>query len=197
MINKFQMQDCKPVGSPMVTGCKLSNTDDSDNVEKKIYISMIDSLLYVTTTRLDAMNQVARFQSSRKASHLLGVKRILRYLKGTIDYGLWYPKGNNLDLYTFIDANWAGCVDDRKSTSWATFYLGGCLVSWSSKEQSAISLSTAEAEYIATANCCTHVIWMKQMLEDIQVPLAFPRTQLCTQKQNIFQLGFIFSESRF
>ena len=78
------MQDCKPVGNPMVTGCKLSNTDDSDNVEQKIYRSMIGSLLYVTTTRPDVMKvvcQVARFQSSPKSSHLLAVKRILRYLK--------------------------------------------------------------------------------------------------------------------
>ena len=98
---------------------------------------MIGSILYVTTTRPDVMNevcQVARFQSFPRASHLLAVKRILRYLKGTTDYGLWYPKGNNLDLYAFIDADWAGCVDDRKSTSGAAFYLGGCLVSWLSKK---------------------------------------------------------------
>ena len=109
---------------------------------------MIGSLLYVTTTRLDVMNavcQVARFQSSPNSSHLLAVKRILRYLKGTTNYGLWYPKGNNLDLYAFTYADWAGCVDDKKSTSGATFYLGGCLVSWSSKKQLVISLSTAEA----------------------------------------------------
>ena len=142
---------------------------------------------------------------------MLAVKRILRYLKGTTNYGLWYPKGNNLDLYDFTDADWVGCVDDRKSTSGATFYLGGCLVSWSSKKQSTISLSTAEAEYIGAANCCTQVLWMKEMLADIhvnyddhilfsvtiQVPLAFPRTQLCTKKQNIFQLSLIFSESSF
>lgn len=126
-----------------------------------MYRSMIGSVLYVTATRPDvrhAVCQVARFQASPKASHLLVVKRILRYLKGTTEYGLWYPKGNQLDLYAFTDANWAGCVDDRKSTSGAAFYLGGCLVSWSSKKHSAVSLSTAEAEYIATANCCTRVL---------------------------------------
>ena len=93
---------------------------------------MIGSVLYVTTTRANIMNavsQLARLQSSLKASHFLAVKRILRYLKGTTDYGLWYPKGNNIDLYAFTDADWAGCVDDRESTSGASFYLGGCLVS--------------------------------------------------------------------
>ena len=145
MLKKFQMQYCKPVGTPIVTGCKLSKIDDSENVEQKIYISIIGNLLYVTTTRPDVMNvvcQVAQFQSSPKDSHFLAVKRILRYLKGTTDYGLWYPKGNNLDLYAFTDADWASCVDVWKSTSGATFYLGECLVSWSSKNQSTISFST-------------------------------------------------------
>ena len=176
------MEDCKPVGTPMVTGCKLSNTNDSKNVEKKIYRSMIGSLLYVTTTRSDVMNavcQVARFQSSPKASHLHAVQRILRYLKGTADYGLWYPKGNNLNLYAFTDADWVGYVDDQKSTSGAAFYLGGCLVSWSSKKQSAISLSTTEAEYIVVTNCCTQVLWMKQMLADIHVTYDGPIPILC------------------
>ena len=97
-------------------------------------------------------------QASPKASHLLEVKRIFRYLKGTIEYGLWYPQGNHLDLYAFTDADWAGCVDERKSTSGATLYPGGCLVSWSSKKQSVVSLSTTEEEYIAAANCCTQIL---------------------------------------
>ena len=74
---------------------------------------------------------------------------------------MWYPTGNQLDLYAFTDVDWVGCVDDIKSTSGATFFLGGCLVSWSSKKQSTMSLSTTEAEYIAAATCCTQVIWMK------------------------------------
>ena len=137
-----------------------------------MYTSMIGSLLYLTATRPDVMHavcQVARFQASPKDSHLLAVKRIFRYLKGTTKYGLWYPQGNHLDLYAFTDADWEGYVDDRKSTSGETFYLGGCLVSWSNKKQSAISLSTAEAEYIVAANCCTQILWMKQMLADIHI----------------------------
>jgi hypothetical protein len=167
MLNKFEMQDCKPVGTPMVTRCMLSQNDDYENVEKTMYRSMIGSLLYVTTTRPDVMHavcQVVRFHASPKSSHLLAVKRILRYLKGTTEYGLWYPKGNQIDLYAFTGVYWEGCVDDRKSTSGASFYLRGCLVSWSSKKQSAVSLSIAETEYIAATNCCTKVLWMKQML---------------------------------
>jgi hypothetical protein len=148
MLKKFQMHDRKPLGTHMVTGCKLSKFDDFEEVEKTMYISMIGSLLYATATRPNTMHavcQVGRFQASPKASHLLAVKRIFRYLKGTTDFGLWYPTGNQLDLHDFTYVDWAGCVDDRKSTSGATFFLGGFLVSWSSKKQSIVSLSTAKA----------------------------------------------------
>ena len=67
-------------------------------------------------------------------------------------------------MYDFSDVDWVGCVDDMKSTSGATFYLGGCVVSSSSKKQPIVSLSTSEAEYIVAANCCSQVLWMKQML---------------------------------
>ena len=82
---------------------------------------------------------------------------------------MWYPKGNNLIIQAFTDADWAGSIDDRKSTSGATFYLGGCLISWLSKKQTSISLSTMEAEYITAEACCTQVLWMKQTLQDLQV----------------------------
>ena len=100
---------------------------------------MIGSLLYVTASRPDVMQvigQVARFQAGPKETHIIAVKRIFGYLKGTMDFGLWYPKGNELILIAYSDADWAGCVDDRRSTGGTAFFLGNCLVSWSSKKQS-------------------------------------------------------------
>ena len=91
-----------------------------------------------------------------------------------MDFGLWYPKGNDLTLIAYSDANWVGCVDDRKGTSGMAFFLGGCLVSWSSKKQSSVSLSTAEAEYIAAATACTQILWMKQTLQDMHVSCNEP-----------------------
>jgi hypothetical protein len=117
---------------------------------------------------------VARFQAAPKESHVLAVKRIFRYLKGTKEFGLWYPKGKDISLIAYTDADWAGCIDDRRSTSGATFYLGECLVSWLSKKQSSVSLSIAEAEYIAAASCCTKVLWMKQTLTNIHVEYDEP-----------------------
>ena len=92
------MEDCKPVITPMQTSCNLSKDDDSKSTDQRQYKSMIGSLLYVTTSRLDVMQavgHVAWFQAAQKESHVLAVKRIFRYLKGTKEFGLWYPKGKD------------------------------------------------------------------------------------------------------
>jgi hypothetical protein len=98
---------------------------------------------------------VAQFQVAPKESHVLVVKRIFIYLKGTKEFGLWYPKGKDLSLIAYTYAYWEGCIDDRRSTNGVEFYFGECLVSWIRKKQSSISLSTVEAYYIATTTCCT------------------------------------------
>ena len=142
------MEDYKPVSTPMITSCKLSKDDESKEVDQRLYRSMIGSILYVLASRTDVMQfveQVARFQAAPKETHIIAVKRIFRNLKENLDFGLWYPKWNDLTLIAYSDVDWAGCVDDRRSTSGTTFFLGGCLVSWSSKKQSSVSLSTAEA----------------------------------------------------
>ena len=108
MLKKFKMEDCKPVSTPMITGCMLNKEDESKEVGKILYISMIGSLLYVTASRTDVMQvveQVARFQATPKETHIIAVKRIFRYLKGTMDFGLWYPKGNKLTLVAYSDAD--------------------------------------------------------------------------------------------
>ena len=131
MLKKFGMEDCKPVSTPMTTGCKLSKDDESKEVDQNLYRSMIGSLLYVTTSRLDVMHAVglvARFQENPKETHALAIKRIFRYLKGTTTFDLWYPKGNELTLVAYTDADWERSIDDRKSTSGAALYLGNCLL---------------------------------------------------------------------
>ena len=101
----------------MVTGCKLSKDDESLEVDHTMYRSMIVSLLYVTTTRPYVMQDVglvSRFQLAPKETHMVAVKWILRYLKGTMDYGLWYPRRNKFTLREFTDAYWEGSIDDKK-----------------------------------------------------------------------------------
>jgi len=107
------------------------------------------------------------------------VKRIFKYLQGTQNYGLWYPRDTDLTLHAYTDADWAGSVDDRKSTSGGAFFMGSRLVSWFSKKQSSIALSTAEAEYVAAASCCTQLLWMMQTLQDFQITCTPPISILC------------------
>ena len=120
MLKRFRMEDCKPVITPMQTSCKLSKDDDSKSTDQRKYRSMISSLLYVTTSKIDVMKvvwHVTRFQATPKESHVLAVKRIFRYLKGTKEFGLWYPKGKDISLISYIDVYWEGCIDDWRSTS--------------------------------------------------------------------------------
>eukprot|EP00252_Welwitschia_mirabilis_P023557 TRINITY_DN6690_c0_g1_i1.p1 TRINITY_DN6690_c0_g1~~TRINITY_DN6690_c0_g1_i1.p1 ORF type:complete len:279 (+),score=32.87 TRINITY_DN6690_c0_g1_i1:80-838(+) len=166
------MDDCKDIPTPLSTNAKISKDELSKKVDQKLYRGLIGSLLYVTASRPDIAYSVgvcARYQADPRESHLTHVKRILRYLKGTQHYGLWYSHDTNLELTGYSDVDWAGCVDDRKSTSGACFYVGNCLVSWSSRKQTTTSLSTAEAEYIAAGSSCTQLLWMKQMMTDFGV----------------------------
>jgi hypothetical protein len=96
----------------------------------------------------------ARFQADPKEVHLRAVKRILRYLVHTPKFSLWYPEGSTFDLIGYLDADWAGCKIDRNSISGTCQFLGRSLVSWASKKQNSVALSTAKAEYIAACHCC-------------------------------------------
>jgi hypothetical protein len=135
---------------------------------------MIGSLLYLTASRPDIMFSVcmcARFQANPKKAHLSVVKIILRYLKHTPSVGLWYPKGATFELIGYSDSDYDGCKIDRKSTSGGCHLLGRSLVSWTSKKQNCVALSTVEAEYITAGACCTQIIYMKQTLLDYGVVL--------------------------
>ena len=113
----------------------------------------------------------ARFQAAPKECHLVAVKRILRYLVHSPNLGLWYPKGSSFNLIGYSDSDYAGCKVDRKSTSGTCQFLGRSLVSWTSKKQNSVALSTAEAEYISAGSCCAQLLWMRQTLRDYGINL--------------------------
>ena len=157
----------------MSSSTKLNVDSSGVEVSSTLYRSIIGSLLYLTTSRPDIAFSVGvytRYQAAPKESHLTAVKQIIRYVNGTPDYGLWYSKDSNVCLAGYLDAEWAGSVDDRKSTLGGCFYLGNNLVSWMSKKQNSVSLSTAEAEYIVVGSCCTQLPWMKKLLHDYGIP---------------------------
>jgi hypothetical protein len=177
MLKKFQMEDSSPISTPMVVGCKLSKDDVSLDIDQRTYRSMIGSLLYITTSRPDimkAVGMVGHYQYAPKQSHLATVKRIFKYLKGTMTYGLWYPRNQNLQLTAYSYVDWENCLDERKRTSGGAFFLGDSLVAWLSKKQGSISLSTIEAKYIVVATCCTQLLWMIQTLTYLKVTYTDP-----------------------
>jgi hypothetical protein len=145
------------------------------SVDQKVYRLMIGSLLYLCASRPDIMLSVcmcARFQDDPKEVHLRAMKRIMIYLVYTPKFGLWYPKGSTFDLIGYSYDDLAGCKIDRKSTLGTCQFLGRSLVSWASKKQNSVGLSTAEAEYIATGHCCAQLLWMRQTLRDYGYKLS-------------------------
>jgi hypothetical protein len=178
MLKRFQMEDSTPMSTPMVTGCKLSKDDHSPDVDQSSYMFMIGILLYTKTSHLDIMHafgMVGRYHATPKHSHFLAIKRIFRYLKGTMKYGLWYPRNQNFQLSIFSDVDWANCVDERKRTSGGALFLGDSLVAWLSKNQGYISLSTIKGKYITATTCCTQVLWMIQTLLDLGIVDIFTK----------------------
>ncbi|KAI3746387.1 hypothetical protein L6452_08818 [Arctium lappa] len=169
ILRKFKIENCKPIRTPMAPGTKISTDTLGKSVDVRTYRGMIGSLMYLTSSRPDIMFSTclcSRYQAAPKESHLAAVKRIFRYLKGTADLGLWYPKDTGFQLTTYSDADHAGCMLDIKSTSGHIQFLGEKLVSWASKKQLCVSTSTAEAEYVAAASCCSQVLWMRTQLRD-------------------------------
>ena len=159
----------------MATTTYLDKDETGKSVDESKFREMICSLLYLTASRPDIMFSVcmcARYQAQPKESHLTAVKRILTYLRGTINVGLWYPKSTSISLTGYLDSDFAGCKLDRKSTSGTCHLLGNSLISWACKKQAYVALSTVEAEYIVAGSCCTQILLLKHQLEDYGVSLS-------------------------
>nr|GEY33593.1 retrovirus-related Pol polyprotein from transposon TNT 1-94 [Tanacetum cinerariifolium] len=169
ILKRFSMENCDTVSTPMVEQAKLKLDLVGKPVNHTDYHSMTGSLMYVTSSRPDIMFATfmcARYQANPNEHHVSVVKRIFRYLKWTINLGLWYPKDSGFDLTAYSDADHAGCHLDRKSTSGSVQFLGDKLVCWSSKKQTCVSISTVESEYVAVFGCCAQVLWMRTQLTD-------------------------------
>ena len=144
LVKRFGLDNVAHAKTPMAANAKLTNDPSGESVDVTLYRSMIGCLLYLIASRPNITFSVGvGFQSNPKVSHLNAVKRIIKYVGGTCDYGLFYSKEFNLSLVGFSDSDWAGNVDDRKSTTGGCFYVGANLVTWMSKKQNSVSLSIA------------------------------------------------------
>ena len=175
LIHKAGLKDCKPAPTPMVTSEKLTRQDGDplDSATATRYRSIVGGLQYLTLTRPDiafAVNKVCQYLHCPTTAHYTAVKRILRYVHGTIGCGLTFVPSSSLVLSAFSDADWAGCSDDRKSTGGFAIFLGNNLVSWTAKKQATVSRSSTEAEYKALANATAELIWVQSLLGELGVP---------------------------
>ncbi|GJV77893.1 hypothetical protein Tco_1509477 [Tanacetum coccineum] len=189
--NNAIVDSCDLVDTPMVEKSKLDEDKEGKAVNPSHYRGMIDTLLYLTSSRPDlqfAICMCARYQARPTEKHLHAVKRIFRYLKGTVNRGLWYPKDSSIALTAFADADHAGCQDTRRSTSGSMQFLGDRLVSWSSKRQKSTAISSTEAEYIAMSkHIDIRFHFIKEHVENGVIELYFVNTE--------YQLADIFTKA--
>ncbi|GJT91153.1 retrovirus-related pol polyprotein from transposon TNT 1-94 [Tanacetum coccineum] len=160
-LKKYGMESCDLVDTPMVEKSKLDEDTQGKAVNLTHYHGMVGTLMYLTSSRPNLVYVVfmcARYQARPTEKRLHAVKRIFRYLRGTVNQGLWYSKDSAIALTAFADADHAGCQDTRRSTSGSMQLLGDRLVSWSSKRHKTVAISSTEAEYIALSGCCAQVL---------------------------------------
>jgi hypothetical protein len=183
------MIDCKPCSTPVDTQAKLSE-DMGDSVEDPTgYRSLVGAPQYLTFTRPDisyAVQQVCLHMHDPREPHLAALKRLLRYLRGTVDYGLLLHRSTSSELVVYTDADLVGCPDTRRSTSGFAVFFGGNLVSWSSKRQPVVSRSSAEAEYRAVANGVAEAAWFRQLLAELHSPLSRSTLVYCDNVSAVY-----------
>nr|GEU35180.1 hypothetical protein [Tanacetum cinerariifolium] len=168
-LKKYNFKSCDPVDTSMVEKSKLDEDKEGKAIDPSHYRGMIGTLLYLTASRPDlqfAICMCARYQARPTKKNLHAVKRIFRYLRGTINQGLRYPKDSSIVLTAFADVDHAGCQDTHCSTSGSLQFLGDRLISWSSKKQKSVAISSTKAKYIALSGCCAQILWMRSQLTD-------------------------------
>jgi hypothetical protein len=165
------MEDCNPTQVPMEPRLKLSKKSEAPAVDATEYRSVVGSLRYLVNTRPDlaySVGIVSRYMEAPTTEHWAAVKHILRYIKGTTDYGIVYLKEKGkVKILGYSDSDMAGDVDDRKSTSGVAYFLGNSIVSWLSQKQKVVALSSCEAEYIAAATAACQGVWLGRLLGDL------------------------------
>lgn len=166
----FDMENCNSVNSPMAPGNKLDLDEEGERVDETFYKQIVGNLMYITTTRPDlqfSVSHLSRYMSKPTTLHLQVAKRVLRYLRGTVDFGIWYKRGGTGEVSVYTDSDFAGDIDSRKSTSRYVFLMNGSAVAWLSKKQPIVTLSTTKAEYVVASVCACQAVWFKRILEEL------------------------------
>ena len=172
ILKKFSMIDCNSMPTPMVMDLKKINEASIDlgEIDPHLYRQLIGSLMYLVNTRPDicyAVNVLSQFMSQPRQIHWIATKHVLIYLRSIVGYGLRYASSVDMRLQGYVDVDWAGSAVDRKSTYGFCFTLGSAMVSWCSKKQTFVALSTTEAEYIAVCMAVCEEVWLQKLLAEL------------------------------
>jgi len=198
LLARFEMATCSTSPTPMVSGLQLRKEEilQANKEQVKLYQSIIGSLMYpMVQTRPDicfAVIVLSRFNQNPNAKHLTAAKRVLRYLRGTLEYGLTYGRSNRNgngngyghDLTGFTDADWAADEETRRSVGAYIYVLYGGAISWCSKRQTTIALSSCEAEYMAQTQASKEAIWLTRLLSELDLGYGLPRAPVVIKADN-------------
>ncbi|KAK2969512.1 hypothetical protein RJ640_012331 [Escallonia rubra] len=179
---------CKPASFPMEQQHKLSNESGEISKNPEEYRWLVGRLLYLNITCLDvsyAVHILSQFMHNPRQPHLDAAYRVLHYLKGSRGQGILLPSNNTLSLRAFCDADWAGCLMTHKSTTGYIIFLGSLPVSWRAKKQTVVSRSSAKVEYRAMATTTSEIIWLKQLLQDLEVSCTTIVSLFCDNRAAI------------
>jgi len=188
LLNRFNMSNCEVAATPININEKLQREDGTEKTNPRLFRSLVGGLNCFTHTRLEiafSVSVVSKFMHSPTKQHFGAAKRILRYVAGTVDFGVWYSKVSNFKLFGFTDNDWARCLDDRKSTSSNLFSFGSGVVAWSSKKQETIALSSSKAEYTAATSIARQALWLRKLLADFSYEQIEATEILCENRSAI------------
>ena len=184
LLSQAGLTDSKTVDTPVEFNAHLTPSGGKTLSNPSLYRRLVDSLVYLTVTRLDisyAVHQVSQYLSAPRSTHYVAVLRILRYLKGTLFHGLFYSIQSPLVLRAFSNVDWAEDPTDRRSTTGYCFLLGSSLISWRSKKQTSMAHSSIEAEYRAFADTTFELLWLRWLLKDLGVFTSSATPLYCSQ----------------
>ncbi|XP_048501601.1 uncharacterized mitochondrial protein AtMg00810-like [Beta vulgaris subsp. vulgaris] len=192
IIERAGMASCKPSPTPVDTKPKTSAHASTPYEDPSHYRSLAGALQYLTFTRPDiyyAVQQVCLFMHDPREEHMHALKRIVRYIHGTLDHGLHLYPSSTSSRISYTDADWDGCPDTRRSTSGYCVFLGDNLVSWSAKRQPTLSRSSTEAEYRGVANVVSESCWLRNLLLELHCPIQKATLVYCDNVSAIYLSG--------